>query len=98
MLLTGEPFSAQKAYDCGLVSHISRGGDLNEFTMKLAEEIAQAASTTLVLGKRGYYQQRDMGIVDAYEFAGRVMAGNFSMRDSKEGITAFFEKRPPKWD
>lgn len=97
MLLTGELFSAQKAYECGLVSHIAEG-DLDKYTVGLAEQIAGAASTTLVLGKRGYYEQGGMGIVEAYGFAGQVMAGNFSMRDSKEGISAFFEKRTPKWD
>ena len=97
MLLTGEHFSAQKAYECGLVSHIAEG-ELNEFTMKLAQDIGTAASTTLFLGKRGYYRQKDMELAEAYEFAGRVMAGNFAMRDSKEGISAYFEKRSPKWE
>jgi enoyl-CoA hydratase/carnithine racemase len=97
MLLTGERFSAQCAYEFGLVSHVSEG-DLDEFTATLAADIAKAASTTLFLGKRGYYEQMDMGVVEAYDFAGKVMAGNFCMRDSKEGVSAFFEKRAPKWD
>lgn len=97
MLLTGEQFSALKAYECGLVSHIAEG-DLDEYVVNLAAEIAKAASTTLILGKRGFYEQKDMGIVEAYELAGKVMAGNFDMKDSKEGISAFFEKRAPKWN
>jgi enoyl-CoA hydratase/carnithine racemase len=96
MLLTGERFTAQHAYECGLVSHIAKG-DLDGFTAKLAADIAKAASSTLILGKRGYYQQKEMTIEDAYEFAGRVMAGNFVMEDSQEGVCAFLEKRDPQW-
>jgi enoyl-CoA hydratase/carnithine racemase len=97
MLLTGERFSAQQAYECGLISHIA-DGDLDTYTENLAGEIAKAASTTLILGKRGFYEQKDMGIVQAYEFAGNVMARNFSMKDSIEGVSAFFEKREPRWE
>lgn len=96
MLLTGEPFSALQAYECGLVSHIA-DGDLDEYTSKLAAHIAMAASTTLFLGKRGFYEQKDLRIVDAYEFTGKVMARNFCLEDSKEGILAFIEKRRPEW-
>jgi len=97
MLLTGEQFSATHAYKCGLVSHIAEG-DLDEYTMNLASEIAKAASTTLFLGKRGFYEQKDLGIAEAYEFAGKVMSRNFAMKDSREGVSAFIEKREARWD
>src|SRR6202044_3826271 len=60
MLLTGERFSAQQAYEAGIVSHIA-AGDLDEYTLNLAIEIAKAASSTLILGKRAFYEQLDMG-------------------------------------
>ena len=97
MLLTGEQFSASHAYDCGLVSHIA-DGDLDEYTSRLAAEVAKAASTTLFLGKRGFYEQKDMGIAKAYEFTGKIMARNFAMKDSREGVSAFIEKREARWD
>lgn len=97
MLLTGEPFPASHAYECGLVSHIAEG-DLDEYTTSLASGIAKAASTTLFLGKRGFYEQKDLGIREAYEFAGKVMARNFAMKDSREGVSAFIEKREARWD
>jgi len=95
--MTGERFSAEQAYQCGLVSHIAEG-DLDGYTAKFAAQIAQSASSTLFLGKRGFYEQRDLGIVEAYDLAGKVMAGNFLGKDSTEGVSAFIEKREPKWD
>ena len=97
MLLTGEKFSALHAYECGLVSHIAEG-DLDEYTSRLAAEIARAASTTLFLGKRAFYEQTDLRIAGAYEFAGKIMARNFGMKDSREGVSAFIEKRKTRWD
>jgi len=97
MLLTGELFTAQKALECGLVSHVAEG-DLDKYTQDLAAQIAGAASTTLFLGKRGYYQQKDLRIAEAYEFAGKVMARNFCLCDSKEGVAAFIEKREARWN
>lgn len=97
MIFTGERFSAQQAYESGLVSHIATG-DLDEYTLTLALEIAKAASSTLILGKRAFYEQLDKGIVDAYDLAGKVMTGNFCMKDSMEGVSAFLAKRTPKWD
>jgi hypothetical protein len=61
-------------------------------------EIAKAASSTLILGKRGFDEQVDLGIVDAYESTAKGMACNFSMNDSKERDICFFGKRPPKWN
>jgi len=99
MLLTGESLSAQQAHDRGLVSHIAPPQDgLDEFTSGVAEQVARAATTTLVVGKRAFYRHREMRTGDAYGFAAGVMAGNFGMRDSKEGIAAFFEKRAPRWE
>jgi enoyl-CoA hydratase/carnithine racemase len=51
----------------------------------------------VALGKQAYYRQLEMGISDAYAFAGRVMASNMMMADATEGIDAFLDKRPPNW-
>ena len=96
MLLTGEKFYGKEAYEFGLVSHLAEE-NLDDFTNKLAADIAKAASTTLFLGKRAFYEQNELGIVNAYEFAANVMARNFCMDDSKEGVSAFLEKREPQW-
>jgi enoyl-CoA hydratase/carnithine racemase len=96
MLLTGEEFSAAQALEMGLISHVART-DLEVFTRDLAARIAMAASSTLLVGKRGVYGQAEMGVKEAYDFAGKVMADSFVMEDAKQGVTAFLEKRQPTW-
>jgi hypothetical protein len=39
----------------------------------------------------------EMGVTDAYRYAGEVMLKNMLANDAAEGISAFLEKRPPSW-
>ena len=52
---------------------------------------------TLKTGKQAFYNQKDMSISDAYDYASKVMVDNMLTLDAKEGINAFLEKRQPKW-
>ena len=49
------------------------------------------------MGKRAFYQQVEMDRPAAYRLAQQVMVENLLERDAHEGITAFLEKRSPKW-
>lgn len=44
-----------------------------------------------------FYQQLNMPIEQAYEFASCTMADNMMAADAQEGIDAFIAKRPPVW-
>ena len=97
MLLTGAPISAQEALEFGLISRVAPPEDLAEQVMALARQIADASASTLSLGKRAFYQQVEMDRPAAYRLAQQVMVENLLERDAHEGITAFLEKRSPKW-
>jgi enoyl-CoA hydratase/carnithine racemase len=53
---------------------------------------------TVRLGKEAFYRQIEMDLKDAYRLASQVMVDNMLRRDAAEGIGAFIEKRPPKWE
>jgi enoyl-CoA hydratase/carnithine racemase len=97
MLLTGAPISAQEALEFGLISRVAPPQDLDEQVMALARQIADASASTLALGKRAFYQQVELDRPAAYRLAQQVMVENLLERDAHEGITAFLEKRRPKW-
>ena len=52
---------------------------------------------TLKIGKEAFYNQLDMNLSDAYEYASNVMVQNMLKIDAEEGIDAFINKRKPKW-
>jgi enoyl-CoA hydratase/carnithine racemase len=98
MLLTGSPISASDAERVGLVNRVVPAERLEEETLALARQIVTAAASTLAIGKRAFYAQLPLDRPAAYALAGDVMVQNVHTSDAREGITAFLEKRPPRWD
>jgi enoyl-CoA hydratase/carnithine racemase len=98
MLLTGDLISADDAYRIGLVNRVVEPGVARSEALKLAGTIADKPAAVIALGKQAFYRQLEMPLADAYRFTSGVMADNMLMRDAEEGISAFIEKRPPKWD
>lgn len=97
MLLTGKSITAQEALEFGLINRVVPQEGLEDEVMALARQIGAASSHTLALGKPAFYQQLEMDRPAAYGYAQRVMVDNLLADDTQEGITAFLEKREPKW-
>ncbi|WP_218044253.1 enoyl-CoA hydratase [Kiloniella majae] len=97
MLLTGDMISAARAAEIGLVNRVALPEELNETVLGLAHKIASKSSLTLATGKRAFYEQREMSLPQAYEYASNVMVENMLAFDAEEGIGAFVEKRTPQW-
>ncbi|HEX9397515.1 MAG TPA: enoyl-CoA hydratase [Burkholderiales bacterium] len=95
MLLTGDPIDAQRAMEWGLVNRVVPAADLDTTTWELAKKIAEKPPATTAAGKRGFYQQMDMGLAKAYEHASKVISDSFTHQEGREGMDAFIEKRPP---
>jgi enoyl-CoA hydratase/carnithine racemase len=98
MLLTGDLISAQDAFRIGLVNRIVEPGRELDAALALARKIAGKSSHVVKIGKQAFYRQLEMGLDDAYRFTADVMVENMLARDAEEGIAAFVEKRPPKWE
>jgi enoyl-CoA hydratase/carnithine racemase len=98
MLLTGEMISAEEAARIGLVNHVVAPGSEREEALKLAKKITAKSALTLKIGKEAFYRQIEMPLAEAYKYASAVMVENMLARDAEEGISAFIEKREPKWE
>ena len=97
MLLTGEPIKANYAKEIGLINDYFSKSKLNSETMKIAKKIASKSNLTIKIGKRAFYKQLEMPLRKAYSYTSQMMTYNMMAMDAKEGISAFLEKRKPKW-
>src|SRR5262245_37050811 len=97
MLLTGEPVSAERAREIGLVNRVVPAGAERAEAIALAEKVALKSAYTVKLGKQAFYRQAEMSLGEAYRYAAEVMTENMMARDAEEGICAFLEKRAPTW-
>jgi len=97
MLLTGQPISALRALQLGLVNRVVRAEQLDATVQELADAIQAASPLTVRLGKAAFYDQLALDEATAYERANEVMTDNALRRDAQEGMAAFLGKRRPHW-
>jgi enoyl-CoA hydratase/carnithine racemase len=96
MALTGDPISAERGYDLGLVNVLAPPDQVLETAVALAERIAGNGPLALAAVK----ELVRLGVADAGRARERLRAWQevvFNSEDAKEGATAFVERRSPVW-
>jgi enoyl-CoA hydratase len=97
MTLTGDPIDAVRAHHFGLVNVLCEAGEALDQARELATRIeanapvAVRASRQVVLA--AMTEDEDSG----WQLSAEAMATAMGSEDSKEGLMAFIEKRPPQW-
>lgn len=97
MLLTGEFISAQEAQRRALVNRVVAATHLDAEIDRLVSAIVGKPREAVAMGKALFYQQRECGMEAAYQLAGQTMACNMVHDVAQEGVSAFIEKRSPRW-
>jgi enoyl-CoA hydratase/carnithine racemase len=97
MILSGEQVPAREAYEMGLVSRLVPRGSLSEAVSDLARALAGLSPTAVGLVKEAAAAVPDMEYGAALRYLREITTLVALSEDAKEGIAAFFEKRPPRW-
>jgi enoyl-CoA hydratase/carnithine racemase len=97
MLLTGQPITAARAYELGLVNRVVPVSELDAAVQEYVDAIRASSPLTVRLGKAAFYDQLALDEATAYARATEVMTDNALRRDAQEGMTAFLQKRRPTW-
>jgi enoyl-CoA hydratase/carnithine racemase len=97
MAMSGDPIDAPTALAWGLVNQVVPANELVAATNVLLERVTRGSAVSKGIGKQSFYAQIGLDQPRAYDYATEVMAAASLLPDAQEGITAFLEKRPPKW-
>jgi len=97
LVLTGDPLSAQRALELGLVSSVTSPGEALAGARSLAARIAVNAPLAVRTAKRLVDESADWSITEAFERQHPLVQVVRESDDAREGALAFVEKRPPVW-
>jgi enoyl-CoA hydratase len=97
MALTGDPISAERGYELGLVNRVTEPGGAVDAALELAAAIAKNGPLALDATKQILYAQRDWSDRHFWDEQARISDPVFASQDAREGATAFSEKREPVW-
>ena len=97
LLLTGEPFDAERAASAGLVNRLTDEGGALEGALQLALTIAANGPLAVAATKRIARSSADWTLDEGWAKQSEIVRPVFASDDAKEGATAFAEKRAPVW-
>jgi enoyl-CoA hydratase/carnithine racemase len=97
LLLLGERISAADAVELGIANKAVPADEFDAAVRDWAVKLAGKSPLIMRLGKDAMFRQLDMAFVDALEYLHAQLTVALSTEDIVEGVTAFFEKREPRW-
>lgn len=97
LLLTGQPITARRAYEIGLVNHVVDANELMPKALELAGHIAAGAPLTVAAAREMVHVASESGRSEALDRAYAIFRRVYESEDALEGPRAFAEKRAPQW-
>jgi enoyl-CoA hydratase/carnithine racemase len=97
LVLTGRELPAAEALEIGLVTRVVPRAELDDAVERTARTLAGLSPATLALGKEAFYRALDLPHAEGLAELRDLLTIVARSDDAQEGITAFLEKRPPRW-
>ena len=95
IIMTGLPFTAQQAFEWGLINRVLPQAELLEATLATARRIANNAPISIKQAKQSIHRGLQMSLADGLAFEIECYNRMVSTEDRHEGVRAFNEKRAP---
>ncbi|HXW35667.1 MAG TPA: enoyl-CoA hydratase-related protein [Acidimicrobiales bacterium] len=97
LMLTGRTVEAAEALRMGFVTRVVPHEELNASVNELAGDLAAKSPSVTMLGRDSFYAVWDMASGEALAHLHAMLTLANQTEDAAEGIEAFLEKRPPRW-
>lgn len=97
IILTGEPMPAERAYQLGMVNRLVEPGQAVAEARRLADAICANAPLAVWASRRVVLASEDGDETALRDLTNREFAAVLASEDTKEGLAAFIERRPPNW-
>ncbi len=97
MLLTGEPITAARAAELGLVNRVTGDGGALDGALELAVAIAANGPLAVATSKQIAIASTEWSMAERWDKQSEIVLPIFGSEDAQEGAKAFAEKRPPEW-
>ena len=97
LLFTGEHIDPEKAYEIGFVTEVVEADRFDVELDDLVDSLANSSPVMIEVGKRSYYNQRDMGFDEALSYMREIISLIAMSDDTEEGINAFLMDTDPEW-
>jgi len=97
MVLTGRRYNAQEAEAMGLISRAVEPDRLDAEVEALIKNLAAKSPIGLRIGKEAFRRASEMPFDQAVDYLSQALGRVASTEDAREGMTAFLEKREPRF-
>lgn len=96
-LITGAVLDADRGYQIGFVNRVTDPGQALTAALELADDICASSPVSVAASLAALAAQHDAGDAAGWAATGEAVERVKASDDLREGVSAFFERRPPRW-